>query len=131
MDKIAEIKAEIERLKTDIGTWAEYNEGWRDALERIAAFIKSLPEEPVSEDLQDVAIRHKKMLETAKRPHTEFANVDFIGGALWEKYKIIDKACEWLEENYDSSDYIPNDYGEYYGKDKFIEHLRKALEKED
>ena len=84
MDKIEKIKAEIERLKTDIGTWAEYNEGWRDALERIAAFIKSLPEEPVSEDLE------KTSKEYADKNYVEW--LDFVSGDERDDHYPISEA---------------------------------------
>ena len=84
MDKIEKIKAEIERLKTDIGTWAEYNEGWRDALERIAAFIKSLPDEPVSEDLE------KTSKEYADKNYVEW--LDFVSGDERDDHYPISEA---------------------------------------
>lgn len=44
--------------------------------------------------------------------------------------KIVDKACEWLDRYYDSSRYKPNDYGDYKGKEGFIEDFRKAIKGE-
>lgn len=37
--------AEIERLKTKLSTWAEYNEGYVDALDSLLSFIESLEKE--------------------------------------------------------------------------------------
>lgn len=47
---------------------------------------KKQREEPVSSDIDEAAAHHKEMVEGANRPETEFANTDFIAGAMWYKY---------------------------------------------
>lgn len=42
-------------------------------------------------------------------------NPSFIAGAEWADKTIIDKACEWIEKNFN----MPND---------FQKHFRKAME---
>lgn len=49
----------------------------------------------------------------------------FIAGANWQKEQMIDKACEWLNEN--SWNYI---LGDIFKEDEMIEDFRKAMEAE-
>ena len=89
MDKVSLIKAEIERLKKewDYGSSAEAK--YRvETYKELIDFIDSLPKEPVISDLDEAATYHKEMVKGANRPETEFANTDFIAGAMWYKYNV-------------------------------------------
>lgn len=132
--------------------------------EAIGMAVKALQEEPVSNDLEEVAQKaypkdiHKQsiFIHGATYAYTHFKNTQlldegleeaatkyaqdkylpvqtaqsFKAGAKWQKEQMIDKACEWLEENKDHpfigcedsclSDYLT---------DEFIEEFKKTMEK--
>lgn len=49
----------------------------------------------------------------------------FLRGAEWADSTMIDKACEWLEENY-----IPPAFGDMSESKEFIAKFRKAMKGE-
>lgn len=85
-------------------------------------------EEPVSEDLEEAAMRI-----ATRHSHitgdTYYANDAwfFKKGAQWQKQQLIEKACEWLksyrQDTYDGTGYIAG-----IVNDKTIEEFRQAME---
>ena len=104
------ILAEVERLK-DKGKYSDtYDYAFRDgnnaALYAIEKFINSLPEEPVSEDLEKASDEYAE-----KHPTCGLAKTSFKAGAQWQLNKIkclVDKInvnnynFEYLEGLYDA-----------------------------
>lgn len=118
MNKVEKIKAEIERRKK---TWnhqdPQYVAGGKDVCDYLLGFIDSLEEEPVSNDLEEAAHFYvDTTIEWFDSEGNPCCYPAFIAGAQWQKErdqltielaedhaylagqeKIIDKACEWLE----------------------------------
>lgn len=96
MDKVEAIKAEIERriafqekcIKNGYRLSGSPEEEIIFEYKRLLDFIDLLLEEPVISDLDEAATHHKEMVKGANRPETEFANTDFIAGAMWYKYNV-------------------------------------------
>lgn len=111
-EKLDAVRAEIHRLVDVRG----YDRGMANDL---FAFIDSLPNEPVSNDLEEAAWtyydKNKPLIPHELDLHKELISF-FIAGAQWQKKrdqstielaedhaylagqeKIIAKACEWLE----------------------------------
>ena len=87
-EKLEAIRAEIHRLVDVRG----YDRGMAIDL---FAFMDSLPNGPVSDELEEAAYQFGNCFES----HFELASMSFIKGAKWQKEQMIDKACEWLEEH--------------------------------
>lgn len=53
-------------------------------------------------------------------------------GMIWQKKHLIDKACEWLEENVSKYSYVikieDTEYKKVHFTDSLIEDFRKAME---
>lgn len=59
MDKqVEQIKKEIRQLMERVNAGDGYGSGWRDALLMVDAFIDTMPEETVSENLEKAALKH-------------------------------------------------------------------------
>lgn len=113
-EQVQIIRNEVERLHEE---YRGNTNDWkvRRVLRTILFFIDSLAEEPVSEDLEEAAKEYANSI--AQHEHNKLYSIaDFIAGANLQKERMIDKACEWLEKNFN----MPNDF-EY--------HFRKAMEK--
>ena len=86
MSKIERIKAEAERLKSELiqeakkGYKSEFDEGRISSFEDMITFIDSLEEEPISNDLKEAAIEaFKQIVESDKNSFLEI----FKSGAEW------------------------------------------------
>lgn len=104
---------------------------WLDEqrIEAIGVAVKALQEEPVNEELEEASEEYAyELFPSIGVANTEI-ELAFKAGAQWQKKKTINKACAWLEENYDSGRYMPNDAGEYRGKEGFIEDFVNDLGK--
>lgn len=59
-------------------------------------------------------------------------NQSFIAGAKWADKTMIEKACEWIEENVSDYEDIYYEVGGYVSPEflikKFIEEFKKAME---
>lgn len=53
-------------------------------------------------------------------------NGSFEAGAEWAKEKLIQEACEWLNNYATLTDYT---YGEWYDKERLIKDFKQAMEK--
>ena len=100
MDIKEKILAEIERLINEFGEQRDVN------LEDLRDFINSLPEEPVSEDLENAADKYCCNIcniveftegdseeEASDREYVERA---FKAGAQWQKNQLMNKAVNGL-----------------------------------
>ena len=102
------IIAEIERLKSKLNLDDRHDQGASDYLHAISKFINPLPEEPVSEDLEEAShhfsvellndVNFMSTTETLGEKLDKLQNL-FKAGAQWQREKIINKACEWLDSN--------------------------------
>lgn len=54
--------------------------------------------------------------------------IGFLEGAEWADKTMIDKVCEWLEDNIYDYLYINRDFNEADYKNELIEDLRKAMD---
>jgi len=96
------IRAEIERLLNKEWRLADSTEGkyrcetYRELLE----YIDSLPEEPVSEDLEKEINRYIDPLTPADIQENPFTSIEKCAHyfANWQKKQTINKACKWLKE---------------------------------
>ena len=114
-------------------------------LQNVLTFIDSLQEEPISKDLDEeldkvvyqgkvytriyrdkldqFANRYPKKVPRPEKKFAKYSETDMViavkAGAQWQKEWMIDKACEWLEDNVFSSEQLDRNYS-----DKF----RKAME---
>ena len=79
------ILAEIERLINDLGEQRDIN------LEDLRDFINSLPEEPVSEDLEEAAKEHavERFRTTRDEFLAEKCKWSFKAGAQWQKQQMM------------------------------------------
>lgn len=101
MSNIEKIRQEIERLKE------EYNEqvsarliseslvsmGKVEALNKVLAFIESLPEEKPSEDLEEEAARYERENRQSVLSSVDIVNAFIAGGEL-QKGQMMKKAVE-------------------------------------
>lgn len=115
MDKLAKIRAEIERLKSLIGNnsfLSDYekgcNDGREDMCDELTSFIDSLQEEPVSEDLWEASKQYalRQVLASTDTEMSEQAYLKlrlFSGfelavahkdGAKWKKEYMMKNAIE-------------------------------------
>jgi transcriptional regulator with XRE-family HTH domain len=108
MTQIEQIKAEIERL-TEVTGYAlsEYENGRRSAMydirKQLTEYINSLPTEQPSEDLKKAAEEYASMSQIAyKGIHCTYVDDQhaFIAGADWQKERVIEKAYDWLNDNF-------------------------------
>ena len=97
----AKILAEIERLFVASNVYSRtFKNGQRHALMSLKDFINSLPEEPVSEDLEEAAKQYATVDRSDGDGGIDLMKLEsFIAGAQWQKRQTIDKACEWLNKN--------------------------------
>ena len=84
--KLDAIKAEIHRLVDVRG----YD---REMANDLLAFMNSLPNEPVSEDLEEAANEYAKDYLFAPKPQSA-PNIHFINGANWQKQQMIKDAVD-------------------------------------
>ena len=64
--------------------------------------------------------------QAVKAENMQFAFGDFINGAEWMQKKMIDKACEWLENNWREYVYQDGDGIVHFGH--WESDFRKAME---
>lgn len=113
-----EIRLEIESLYKEWRLHSSIEGKYRcEAYKELLEFIDSHPEEPVSEDLEEEIKKMQRHYRTIDEydgyPATIYASgIDYIARhfANWEKEKIINKACEWLEDNVFSSEQLDRNY---------------------
>ena len=84
--KLDAIKAEIHRLVDVRG----YD---REMANDLLAFMNSLPNEPVSEDLEEAANKYAKDYLFTPKPQRA-PNIHFINGANWQKQQMMAKAVD-------------------------------------
>lgn len=130
------IRAEIERqinLNNNIDPITTSQELVVDSVNVVLTdlldYIVSLPEDPVSEDLDWAAKWY-----AIKHPNIPCDIIDkvipfFKAGAQWQKNQTIDKTCAWLKENiyhrvYEQGDRLG------FPTAEFIKDFRKAMEDE-
>lgn len=59
--------------------------------------------------------------------NTQLAFGDFVNGTKWADKTMIEKACQWIKENFEC--YVGADVSPYYVyADEFVENFRKAME---
>lgn len=143
MNKVEKIRKEIERLKAETFDNKELSLeeiiAVRNCYNNLLFFIDSLEEEPVSNDLKEAAMQYAK----SKHKDTTLQQIvswDFKAGAQWQKQqdqltielaedhaylagqeKIIEKACEWLNNFYSEDRHC-------YFVEKDIDNFKKAME---
>lgn len=132
------IIANIERLKSLTGRNGmpeaqDYYKGKNDAYNSVLRYIKSLPAEQPSEELVEA------FDEVLPNPNWYISNDGedaynvkqmeemFCAGAQWQKDKLLNKACKWLNKNV--VEYHPRK-GELRPIVN-INAFREAMEKED
>ena len=89
--QVKQIKAEIERLYKEAKEepYTGRMEGRLEALDKLDAFIDSLEEEPVSEDLEKAAVEaFKHIVDSDKNNFYEI----FKAGANWQKEQMLKDA---------------------------------------
>lgn len=102
------IIAEIERLRKQDGNPyypseaadLYYARGVHFTCDNLLRFINSLPDEPVSKDLEDAVnayIGHKPDVDECSSVYGK--RQAFKAGAQWKNEKFIDKACGWLQKH--------------------------------
>ena len=96
MDKIEKIKAEIER-RIGILQYQPEKLPILKSFKELLSFINSLPQEPVSEDLEEATEKYASRYANSKYGYDKIGDA-FKAGANWQKEKIIEKAVEWLKE---------------------------------
>ena len=109
----AKILAEIERLHREVYKSPVFNGQAQFALDRVVDFINSLPEEPVSEDVEEASHRYMFSQHTsplnevmhqadinAEKQYQEDIKNAFKEGARWQKLKIIYKAIIYNDKIY-------------------------------
>lgn len=69
----------------------------------------------------DSILSEEEYLEFNKNP-------SFIAGAEWVDKTMIDRVCDWIEDNIYDYLYINRDFNEADYKPELIEDLRKAME---
>ena len=91
------ILAEIERLINDLGEQRDIN------LEDLRDFINSLPEEPVSEDLEEAAKEHavERFRTTRDEFLAEKCKWSFKAGAQWQKQQMMAKAVDGVVHHFE------------------------------
>ena len=115
--EVEKIRKEIERIKKRIldgwkspeGFVSSSSRGALEALNELLSFIDSLQEEPVSEELEEVALLYYPIMSRISEPHGVIpadtqshylgdANQDkregFIDGAKWQKQQMMKNAIE-------------------------------------
>lgn len=127
-----QIKAEIEWL---INNWklCESSEAkYRlEAYNELLYYINSLPEEPVSEDLEEAA----KNWWEGTRFKSDLSGTPinaFKEGSKWNGKHLINKACEWLVDNIYGYVEESQKYSDGYSIDlsSLVIDFRKAMEEE-
>ena len=97
------ITTEIERIEVSCyrGFPNYYNLGRYDVCQYLKSFIDSLPEEPVSNDLEEAskfyAATNTEYFDSEGNPHVAPA---FKKGAEWQKEQIINKVCKLLTKHH-------------------------------
>lgn len=104
MTEEEKIRAEVERLR------ALTADPISNPFDLVLHFIDSLPEEKVSEDLEEAAEEYASVYKQVGYDEDHILSVSdsYIAGADWQKEHTIDKACEWLKENMNK--YIHHNY---------------------
>lgn len=142
MTNIKKIRAEIERLKNELNYEPFTDEilGKRNALNSILSFINSLPEEPVSEELEKAAEEyayinwesddyHKGAAEGLPFDAIGHTEKCFKAGAQWDRERAGNKAIAWLNGFLEDSPLIEYQVSSD-DKNKVIKDFRKALEED-
>ena len=158
------IEQRVDVLNTDYQSYKKNNDSAgliyvatvKSELEKLKTFIDSLPEEPVSKDLEEEINKFVDIPENQGNPDlkeelskcahhfaqwqeqqdekdtSDVLTVVYLRGADEGKKIMVDKACEWLEENL--INYWGQLFANYYGQinandtEQFIKNFRKAME---
>lgn len=79
------------------------------------------------EQIEKAAFEHINS-DAVSPMNMQLAFGDFINGAEWADKTMIEKACEWIKENF--VNYTGVDVSPYYiYDDEFVEDFRKEMEK--
>lgn len=117
-EKLEAIRAEIHRL-------VHINGYSKEMANELFAFINSLPEEPVSEDLEEAADNYASVYKQVGYDEDHILSVSdsYIAGANWQKGRDIDNACEFFYHRIlDVGDV------EFSNIENFINDFKKYLE---
>ena len=103
----AKILAEIERLRNELNFEPFTDEvlGKRNVLDKMSKFIDPLPEEPVSEDLNEAADNYYKEVECYPPTLPQYCThiKDAVKyGAKWQKEQMMSKAIDALVHTFDN-----------------------------
>lgn len=86
------------------------------------------------EEIKQAGLYYANNLDDIK-PNDEFTKnlcialgQAYIKGAEWADETMLNKVCEWLEDNIYDYLYINRDFNEADYKNELIEDLRKAIE---
>ena len=101
--QVEQIKAEIERLKKENRSDDSYDKERFSTLEMVEEFINSLPEEPISEDLNTASSEYEaKSYQLKLTKDGEFVKsinpaikIAFIAGANWRKEQMMKYGTEY------------------------------------
>lgn len=108
----------LEDIKKD-REWTTAELGDVACCKQTLAFIDSLQEDPVSNDLEEAANNYVGHAPEIDEDLSCFIKRNaFIAGAKWQKEQMIAKACVFLEST---------DFCKYYNRE-FIEEFKKAME---
>lgn len=125
-DKVQLIKAKVEkRIQEckDMKIDSSYYDGLVFAFEEVIELIDSLPEEPVSEDLEEAAVKaFKQIVDSDKNNFLEI----FKACAKWQKEQIAKKVVKQYadkgEKNYQDS--VFESVGAAYPQDVYWDGFR-------
>ena len=149
MNKVEKIREEVEKIAKSInpflpdedGNNSEYEAGRLAMATQILQYIDSLQEEPVSNDLEEAAHSYvDTTIEWFDSEGNPCCYPAFKAGAQWQKErdqstielaedhaylagqeKIIEKACEWLNNFYSEDRHC-------YFVEEDIDNFKKAME---
>lgn len=122
------IKQEIERKqKGVVGAYEseDTEHGYKQCCKEILNFINSLPEEPISDDLEkeidnyikDNFFGSKSMVFLSNRTKGELDSIDVVNIARhfaeWQKQKMIEKVTEWMAKNRNIHSFLWSDIEDF------------------
>jgi len=71
--------------------------------------------------------REQASFEYHSKPYLGAIKDDFVNGAEWADETMIEKVCDWLEDNIYDYLYINRDFNEADYKKDLIEDLKKSM----
>lgn len=139
---LAEIERQIEHSKhcyefTHSNSARKFQDGEISGFKTIQKFINSLPEEPVSKDLEEAAKENAKIERSDDTEVGYYINRfgGFVDGAMWDRQRTINKACEWLDKY--ASDFVAladdshpaiGDTQAFYSTKSLLHYFRQEME---